>query len=89
LASSFHQESGVKEKKRPCPICLKKMQKIRAGGKNGQVLIDRCPKGHGLWFDKGELAQVLAKGNFDKERKVIKHLSEMFSHNESEGKNDS
>ena len=54
-------------------------------GKNEQVLIDRCPKGHGLWFDKGELAQVLAKGNFDKERKVIKHLSELFSHKENQG----
>lgn len=89
LVSSFHQESGVKEKKRPCPICLKKMQKIHAGKEKELVLIDRCPKGHGLWFDKGELAQVLAKGNFDKERKVIKHLSELFSHKESEGDNDS
>ncbi|MGD0784972.1 MAG: zf-TFIIB domain-containing protein [Sedimentisphaerales bacterium] len=85
LVNSFHQESGVKEKQRPCPICLKKMQKIHTGGKNEQVLIDRCPKGHGLWFDRGELAQVLAKGNFDKERKVIKHLSELFSHKENQG----
>jgi Zn-finger nucleic acid-binding protein len=62
------------------------MQKIHAGSKGRQVLIDRCPKGHGLWFDKGELPQVLAEGNFDKEQKVIKHLSELFSHKESREK---
>lgn len=86
LVSSFHHAPGVKEKVRSCPICLKKMQKIHAGGFDGltagsegePVIIDRCPKGHGLWFDRGELPQVLAKGSFDKERKVIKLLSQIF-----------
>ena len=89
LVDSFYPEHGIKEKPRPCPICLKKMHKIHAGGEKDSVIIDRCQKGHGLWFDKGELAQVLAKGNFDKERKIIKHLSEMFRHKESEGNNGS
>ena len=86
LVNSFHHAPGVKEKVRSCPICLKKMQKIHAGGfdkltagsEDEPVIIDRCPKGHGLWFDRGELPQVLAKGSFDKERKVIKLLSQIF-----------
>jgi Zn-finger nucleic acid-binding protein len=64
------------------------MHKVLAADKDELVIIDRCPKGHGLWFDRGELSQILARGNFDKEKKVIKFLSEIFSHNESEGKND-
>lgn len=87
LVSSFHHEPGVKEKVRSCPICLKKMQKIHAGSKDKPVIIDRCPKGHGLWFDRGELPQVLAKGSFDKERKVIKLLSQMFGSSGNEVKN--
>jgi Zn-finger nucleic acid-binding protein len=86
LLESFHPEHNIKEKIRPCPICLKKMQKIRAGGESEPVIIDSCRKGHGLWFDSGELAEVLAKGNFDKEKKVIKHLLGMFSHKESKEK---
>ena len=39
------------------------------------------------WFDRGELSQVLAKGTFDKEQKVIKLLAEMFSQSKSEEKN--
>jgi Zn-finger nucleic acid-binding protein len=95
LVSSFHHAPGVREKVRSCPICLKKMQKIHAGGfgkltagsKDEPVVIDRCPKGHGLWFDRGELPQVLAKGSFDKERKVIKLLSQIFGSSGSEVKN--
>jgi hypothetical protein len=95
LISSFHQEPNVKEKVRSCPICLKKMQKIYAGGfgkltagsEDEPVIIDRCPKGHGLWFDRGELPQVLAEGSFDKERKVIKLLSQIFGSSGSEVKN--
>ena len=82
------QQADTNENPRFCPICLKKMHKVLAADKDELVIIDRCPKGHGLWFDRGELAQTLARGNFDKEKKVIKLLSEIFSHNESEGKND-
>jgi len=78
LVSSFKQ-MDVKEKMRLCPICLKKMHKVLVTGENEQVVIDRCPKNHGLWFDKDELSQVLAKGSLDKEQKVIKLLSEIFS----------
>ena len=79
LVASFQQKEAVNEKIRACPICLKKMHKIQTGGKEEPVIIDRCPKGHGLWFDKGELVQVLSEGNLDKEQKIIKLLSEMFS----------
>ncbi|MBU1518608.1 MAG: zf-TFIIB domain-containing protein [Planctomycetes bacterium] len=74
------QQADVEVRSHPCPICLKKMQKVLAADENQPLVIDRCPKGHGLWFDRGELSQILARGNFDKEKKVIKLLSEMFSH---------
>jgi Zn-finger nucleic acid-binding protein len=86
LVGSFQQAPHTKEKARPCPICLKKMQKILTSREDEPVIIDRCPKGHGLWFDGGELPQVLAKGSFDREKKIIKLLTGMFGQNKSEGK---
>jgi len=83
LIDSFEQVKSSKEQLRICPICLKKMHKIHAGS-DEPVIIDRCPKGHGLWFDKGELPQVFAKGCLDKDRKIIKLLAEIFGKNESE-----
>jgi Zn-finger nucleic acid-binding protein len=50
---------GVKttEKKRKCPICGKKMDK-KDVGEEPKVMIDTCDRGHGLWFDGGEVAQL-------------------------------
>ncbi|MBN1787879.1 MAG: zf-TFIIB domain-containing protein [Sedimentisphaerales bacterium] len=87
LVSSFKPAEGIAEKPCRCPICLKKMQKIIASSGDKPVIIDRCPKEHGLWFDRGELSQILAKGTFDKERKVIKLLTEMFNQNGNEENN--
>jgi hypothetical protein len=88
LVGSFRRAPHTKEKARPCPICLKKMQKILTGREREPVVIDRCPKSHGLWFDRGELPQVLSRAGFDREQKIIKLLSKIFSRNKSEVKND-
>jgi Zn-finger nucleic acid-binding protein len=87
LVTSFRWASDTGEKIRRCPICLKKMTKIFVSSSGESVVIDKCSKSHGLWFDRGELSQVLAKGSFDREQKVIKLLSEIFNHNKNEVKN--
>jgi len=78
LLKSFKIDSTCTEKKRKCPICLKKMEKIIVGAAQRPLLIDRCVKGDGLWFDKGELTDVLRAGSFDEENKVAKLLADIF-----------
>jgi Zn-finger nucleic acid-binding protein len=71
------------EKKRKCPICGRRMKK-KAIGEQSQLLIDMCGQGHGLWFDGGEVAQLirhlpgepLTKG--DPREQVIGFLEEVF-----------
>jgi len=46
------------EAPRKCPRCRKKMHKMMIG-QEPEVMIDSCVKGHGLWFDGGELGQVI------------------------------
>lgn len=67
------------ETPRKCPICLKKMEKVFVGQtENKQKLIDRCRQNHGLWFDRGELQQILKMGQFDSEGRVKQLLGELF-----------
>lgn len=47
------------EKLRPCPRCDEPMDKVSAGGVP-DVLLDRCPRAHGLWFDHGELGTLFS-----------------------------
>ena len=78
LLKSFKVDTSSAERKRKCPICLKKMRKIIVGISTPTLLIDRCTKGDGLWFDKGELNDILKVVSFDKENKVVKLLADMF-----------
>jgi Zn-finger nucleic acid-binding protein len=75
ILSSFQIEPDYPEKKYKCPICKKKMDKVYVGG-HKKVLIDKCPAGHGLWFDKGELKSVIELSSG--EDKVIQHLNDLF-----------
>ena len=78
LLDSFASAKGCKEKPRKCPICLKKMEKIHVSSEKSKQLIDKCKKGDGLWFDKGELEGILQTGSFDEDNRVVKLLADMF-----------
>lgn len=76
LISSLREDTTSREKKVRCPICRKKMEKVLVENK---VLIDRCRKGHGLWFDDGELIEVLGLEQEGGGGKVTGFLKEMFA----------
>ena len=78
LLKSFKIDANSTEKPRKCPICLKKMQKIIVGQATPTLLIDRCRKGDGLWFDKGELQDIFNRAQLDKDSKIQKLLADIF-----------
>jgi Zn-finger nucleic acid-binding protein len=77
LFESFKEDASNKERNYSCPICGKRMSKVFVGEQN-QVLIDKCKKDHGLWFDEGELKSVIENVSKSKENKVVKLLKQMF-----------
>ena len=44
----------------PCPRCGRKMDKVAVGA-GAEVLLDRCRRGDGIWFDGGELHAVVER----------------------------
>jgi len=67
------------EKPHKCPVCSKRMLKINIGG-DEKVMIDQCKNGHGFWFDKGELYDIIKAGSTQGENKVLNFLKEMFDY---------
>jgi Zn-finger nucleic acid-binding protein len=71
------------EKKRRCPICNQKMKKTTIG-QQPEILIDVCQEGHGLWFDSGEVGQLITQlldkpsDATDSQGRVITFLGEVF-----------
>jgi Zn-finger nucleic acid-binding protein len=78
LIGSFHKAPHTREKRRKCPICDKKMEKIIVGHDKPKLLIDRCAKGDGLWLDKGELSNIIARAKLDEGNKIKQLLADMF-----------
>jgi Zn-finger nucleic acid-binding protein len=76
-------EAETTEKKRRCPICGKKMKKVHIG-REPKVLIDICTRGDGLWFDGGEVHQIIEQcarkpgAKAGSEERVLSFLGETF-----------
>ena len=61
LAASLYQTGVVPPgKKHLCPRCDTPLEEITTAG---PITLDRCPGGHGLWFDADELQQLIAQAN--------------------------
>lgn len=71
---------GYRKGNRRCPVCGKRMLLVdiplNIDGKEMNVEIDKCPLNHGLWFDNGELQQILSLSNGEP---VANFLVELFS----------
>ena len=83
------KEAESSERKRRCPICGRKMKKTILGqqpgtGQQPGILIDACRRGEGLWFDGGELGQLIKQiarepsGKPDSQNQVTAFLGEVF-----------
>jgi Zn-finger nucleic acid-binding protein len=67
----------LKEAALRCPVCAQKMEKVR-NDENGPILLDRCKKGHGLWFDGGELEALLRDEKTGVDNRILEHLQGIF-----------
>jgi Zn-finger nucleic acid-binding protein len=78
LLDSFRESASATEQPRECPICDKKMTKVTVAGSDRALLIDKCPRSDGLWFDKGELEDILARARLDEGNRIRQLLADMF-----------
>jgi len=72
-------EAPCQEQRFPCPICRKRMTKCAMEDPLPVLIIDRCPSGHGLWFDAGELALLLSSPLCKADSRVVSLVREMFA----------
>jgi len=80
-------EAKTAEKSRKCPICSLKMKKIQIN-QEPDILIDVCTRGEGLWFDGGEVNQLIKQISEKQavkngpQKQVLEFLGEVFKANE-------
>ncbi len=70
---NIHVKEGIKQ----CPSCNENMDKILAYS----IILDRCPNGHGVWFDEGEISRLFNKDSDKNFGTPINFLGETFYKN--------
>ena len=75
-------DAETTEKKIRCPICRNKMNK-KAAGETPPVMLDVCGRGHGIWFDGGEVVQLAkhvgTKKKADAGNEAVQFIEEFFN----------
>ena len=74
LRETLKSAGDSKHGKRRCVRCRAKLRGVTLGA----VELDRCPYGHGIWFDKGEIGTVVKSFGGDSGGAVAGYLGEMF-----------
>jgi Zn-finger nucleic acid-binding protein len=79
LMASMEIARDIREAVHKCPICEKKMDKVWVGSEDQhRVIVDKCRNNDGLWFDEGELMDILDMGDFPCEPNVYELLNDVF-----------
>ena len=65
-----------------CPICNGRMKLVNIGAQES-IIIDVCKRGDGLWFDRGELVQLITQksirpGISTDVQSILDYLGEVF-----------
>ncbi len=45
--------------RRNCPRCQGRLTPVQAAAASSELILDECPREHGIWFDQGELEALL------------------------------
>jgi len=79
LASSLEQPPGPKVRRRGrrrCPVCRRRLVQVSTAGEN-PIVLDRCPAGDGLWFDRGELKELIERTGPEKDNPLVRLLADL------------
>jgi Zn-finger nucleic acid-binding protein len=57
LSAAIERARGARHGDRRCPRCGGRLRVVEADG----VELDRCARGDGLWFDRGELLALIGR----------------------------
>jgi len=81
LDAAITRAGDGKKGERRCVRCSAKMSIIQVNG----VDIDRCPRGHGLWFDRSEMETLIASSRGSEGGAMVRLLGELRPSKDKKG----
>ena len=84
ISAALQADRRGRRGRRRCPRCRRKMNIVAIEGPP-IVEIDRCPAGHGLWLDPGELRTIVRGFSGGEAGAVAQFLADVLRHDLSAG----
>jgi Zn-finger nucleic acid-binding protein len=81
LSAAIARADAGRKGERRCARCSAKMRIVTLE----KIEIDRCPRGHGLWFDRNEMETLIASFRGGEAGAVARFLGEFHPGNERKG----
>jgi len=78
LSAALKSAPSGRRSGRRCPRCGKRLRAVTLHGAGDPVEVDRCPRGHGLFLDRGEMEAVIAAFDDGEGAAVGAHLADLF-----------
>ena len=85
IASKAHALVNRADSKIDCPVCGVQMKQNRYPLAT-EVLIDRCPSGHGVWLDEGEIEHIQLAVEAEQDEMAGKVLEHNLAVDDSQSK---
>jgi len=63
---------------RRCPRCGKALLELALDCGEEKLTLDRCPRRHGIWFDRGEIRELILSCSTGEEGALAGFLSELL-----------
>lgn len=79
ISAAVRTAGAGRRGQRRCPRCRRRMRVIDIGV-DPPVEVDRCPVGHGLWLDAGELRGIVHAFSGGEEGAVAEFLADVLRH---------
>jgi Zn-finger nucleic acid-binding protein len=77
LSRALNAAGGMRQGKRRCPRCDRKLKVVQVEG-SSVVELDRCPAGHGLWLDAGEMESLIGAFETGEEGAVASFFDDFY-----------
>ena len=77
LSHALERSGEGRRSRRRCPRCPRRLREFELG-RDPPAAIDRCPGGHGLWFDRGEMVTVVRSFADGEEGEVARFFGDLF-----------
>ncbi len=77
ISRALSEARGRRHGTRRCPRCRRKLQVVQVEG-SSVVELDRCPAGHGLWLDAGEMESLTGAFETGEEGAVASFFSDFY-----------